>query len=576
VLVHRRWWGWRLATALALLAAAISQVLFSWLAPHVGGSYGTDMLVAWSVVGVVHAMLTGLPPAASDPAHWDRHRAADLASALVVPITLTAYFWLATQRSGPPWLAWSMANDSANNIILNREFLVQGGLLKSQGNAAPLATILNSSWGAVGIQDMEHAELVRHLITTSAQFGLLGWLLLSFLAAVIVLAVARGPRGSRVLIAVAAGLVPWLWFVSGIAFAYGYANAFAGMVTLVLGWMCWLERERHPVSSLTGQVLATWVAATAWGPVAVIPACWMAATIVVERRALRRARWRLLWPGLVFLGAATYAYVVTLKDVSATSGALALDGGHPLFDYWWALGVAIALLLVTVLFWGRVSSTVRLGTWVAMPAAGLGVWYLIRARAAMPEWWGYYPVKFSWIVLSALFVVVLASLQQPLRALSRRAWGGTGAVLGLMALVALMVQISAPLRPLTLASVATPVSLHDQTTFDAPVADMFDLIEQEPKSIVARYSAGPGGNSIDSFVNFWMLQMGARDIQDPVRFAAYSMDASDPASVCSGIANWQGDVTVWTRDERIEAKLAKVCDPAFDYRVELVADDARE
>ena len=201
VVVHAQRLGWRIATAITLLVVLVAQVLFSYVAPHTGGTYGADMLVVWTVVGCVYALSLALlttPRGHVDrPARWDRTRTADLACALAVPAALTAYFWWTNRRDGPPWIGWAMAQDSANNIILNREFLDEGGLLRSQGNAAPLATVLNSAWGAAGFEDLSYAEQVRHLILSGAQFSLVLGLLLSFLAAVLTLASAQGDRGSR-------------------------------------------------------------------------------------------------------------------------------------------------------------------------------------------------------------------------------------------------------------------------------------------------------------------------------------------------------------------------------------------
>ncbi len=110
------------------------------------------------------------------------------------------------------------------------------------------------------------------------------------------------------------------------------------------------------------------------------------------------------------------------------------------------------------------------------------------------------------------------------------------------------------------------MQLHDPGYNDAAIPDLFDLMERDPKSIVARYSPVPGQ---DYFVNYWMLQMGAEDLDDPIRVHAYFMDSSNPASICTAIADWRGDVTVWTRDPKLEKRARRTCDPSLDYRVEV-------
>lgn len=573
VLVARTHLGWRLGLAFAVLISLLGQLLFSWTAPHLGRSYGADEVALWTVVGVTCALFSAIPRTTGPRGQWTRRRALDLASALVVPFLFGAYFWHGAHRPGAPWIAWSMGGDSANNIIINRQFLSQGGLLLEQVNAAPLATVLHSSWGAIGVEDMGYAEQVRHLIVTSGQFSLLGWLLLSFLAATLTLSASPGGRGFRVLTAAAAASVPMLWFVAGHAMTFGFANAFPAMLVLVTGWICWLEHHRSPVASLTGQVLTTWLAATAWGPVAIVPALWMVATVIVERRLLWRAGRRLLWPAAAFVAATTYAVVVTLRDVGASSGALAADGGNPEISLRWSVTVGVALLVVTAAFYRQISPTVRIGVWTAVIASGLGAAYLIRARAGLPEWWGYYPIKFTWIVLSATFIVLIASLQHPARRLAHRGWGGTGTVLALGASVLVMAQISPPIQPVNLMSVLTPVSLHDGTTWDSTFKTMFTLMDTEPRSITAGYFEGPLGPQSDQLANFWMLQMSASSLGDPIRVPAYNMNAADPASVCATIAVWQGGVTVWTRDPALPDALDVACDPAYEFLVKVASAD---
>ncbi len=92
-------------------------------------------------------------------------------------------------------------------------------------------------------------------------------------------------------------------------------------------------------------------------------------------------------------------------------------------------------------------------------------------------------------------------------------------------------------------------------------------MERDPKSIVARFSPVAGQ---DWFVNYWTLQMGAEDLADPIRFQAYFMDSTLPLSICTAISDWGGDVTVWTRDPKLEKQLARTCDPSLDYRVEVL------
>ena len=101
------------------------------------------------------------------------------------------------------------------------------------------------------------------------------------------------------------------------------------------------------------------------------------------------------------------------------------------------------------------------------------------------------------------------------------------------------------------------MQLHDSRPNDAAIPDLFDRMARDPKSIVARFLPVFGQ---DYFVNFWLLQMGAEDLSDPIRLHAYYLDSALAPSICAAIVDWQGDVTVWTRDPKLEKELARTCD----------------
>ena len=73
----------------------------------------------------------------------------------------------------------------------------------------------------------------------------------------------------------------------------------------------------------------------------------------------------------------------------------------------------------------------------------------------------------------------------------------------------------------------------------------------------------------DSAVNFWLLQSGAENLNDPLRNYAYSMNSADPAALCGAIIEWGGDVRVVTRTKRLERDLDKTC-PDAGFTVEVV------
>ena len=565
--VHAHRAGWRAAFFLTVLAALVLQVSYAWFIPHLGGSMTTDDTVAWTLAGLAaapFAMLAG-PPSLS------RRQVVDAVAVLIVPAGVLAYLAWTSATRYYDWLGWAMEGDSANNMLLVRSMIDEGGLLRSQGNGAPMSTVLYAAWAAPGLPSTS-AEAVRHLVLNGGQLTLLMGVAIGVLGSLLVLRVSPPALSTRVAAAVVAGLVPWLWCVLGYSFRQGFQNAAPAMAVLLLAWSCWVVQRRTPVASLTGLILATWATAAVWGPVLLIPAVWMLGVAVRERRALLASGRRLLLPLVALVGAGTYAVLVTLRDLTATGGVPGVDGGHPNYDEWWSLGVGVAFLVLTIACYRWLPRETTWGYWLAVPGIAYGVLQLIRARQAaeLPAW-GYYPIKFTWIVMASGVVILFSVIWPALHRTAERWWRGNGLVVAFVVCVGVMFWTTPPLRPATLGSLFTPVTLHDDTAMDRAYQRMFDLMEQDPRTIVSRYAPPPQPLSYESTVNFWLLQSGSRDIGDPLRVSAYTMDSTDPASLCTAITTWGGDVRVMTRDPRLEKQLRKAC-AGQDFTVELVGE----
>lgn len=564
--VHARHAGWRASVSLTLLAALVLEVSFAWFAPHLPGSFARDNYVAWTLAG-----LAAVPFAAAWGApRVSRRQVVDAVAIMLAPAVVLGYLaWTAVTRA-QPWLGWNMAGDAANNMILVRELVDAGGLLRSQGNPAPMSSVLYGAWSAPGLADASAAEAVRHMVFNGGQLTLLLGALLGVLTSLLALRRAPESTAARVAVGFTAGMLPWLWCVMGISFRQGFQNAAPAMLVLLLGWTCWTMHRRHPVVAVTGLILATWAAATVWAPVLVVPGCWLVGAAVVEARALRRSGRALLLPLAALAAAGTYAVLVTLRDLRATGGVPGMDGAVPLYSPDWSLRVAVVLLVLSVVCYRWMPREDAWGYWLALPGIGLALYSLIGARldADLP-YWGYYPIKFTWIVMATGMLILFSVLQPAASWLARRLWRGNGVLLAFAACVATMFWTTPPLRPATLQSLMTPVYLHDDVGYDRAYASMLRLMEEDPKTIVAQYAPKGAPPGFDGVINFWLLQSGSADLNDPLRFPAYSMNSADPAAVCSAIIIWGGDVRIATRDPQFEKQLDKAC-PDTEFTVDLV------
>ncbi|CUR55896.1 membrane hypothetical protein [metagenome] len=563
--VHAPRAGWRVAFFLTLLAAFALEVSFAWFTAHSGWSFATDNTVVWTLSG-----LCAVPFAAAvGPPTLTRRQLVDAAAVLATPALVLAYLAWTSATGYYEWLGWAMAGDSANNMLLVRTLIDDGGLLRSQGNPAPLSTVIYAAWAAPGVPD-DAAGVVKHVVLNGGQLTLLTGALLSILSSLTALRTSRLSGSRRVALAMTAGLLPWLWCVMGYSFRQGFQNAAPAMAILLLAWSCWAVQRRHPVASVTGQILATWAMAATWGPVLLIPALWFVGVAVWQQRRLRAAGRTLLLPFAAMIGAGVYAVLVTLKDLTATGGVPGVDGGTPNYDPWWALGVGIALLALSVACYRWLPRETVWGYWLLVPGLAAGVYQLSSARveAGLP-YWGYYPIKLTWIVMATALLVLFSVLQPPLARVARAGWGGNGLVLAFVACMATMFWTTPPLRPATIPSVLTPSWLNYDTSMDRAYERLFALMEENPRTIVSDYGPPPMPLAFDSAINFWLLQSGSVDLNDPLRNYAYSMNSADPAALCGAINQWGGDVRVVTRAQKLERNILKACPDAV-FTVEVI------
>ncbi|MEI2712490.1 MAG: hypothetical protein V9G04_04130 [Nocardioides sp.] len=422
---------------------------------------------------------------------------------------------------------------------------------------------------SAGLDGLSYGDQARVWLVSGRNSFLASWALLSLLAGAITMSRVKGSWGERTMWAALAAAQPWLWFAAGVASFYGYQNMFPALLVLLCGWICWLKRHDHTIAALSGLVLATWGAAVAWGPLAVIPASWLLAAAVATLRSWPTLKWRLAIPFGLFFAAMVYAWKVTFADVTAQSGNLALDGAVPIVSYQWTFGLAGLLVAVVILGWRWISSDVKWGVLAAAPLTALATYALIRQRAEMPSWWGYYPAKYSLLVACLIVILAPAALQVPARALARRGWRGMGVGVALVILTVGMVK-SVPPTPMAIDRMFTPMQWRADQTYDAPTARMLSALDENPKTLFAGFFPAFGGwLSGDYTLSFWTMEIASKDLSDELRFAAYAYNPADGATVCATVQAFGDGTVVYTRDPVMADYLrGKECNPGVDFTVE--------
>lgn len=483
-----------------------------------------------------------------------------------IPVTLVAVVAVRSRLSGD--LEWAMRNDAVWNLVTTRLIVADGGLdAIAHPNASPLTPGLLAVAIAVGRGGIAAENLLAHDVGRVATFWLLMTLAAGLLAALIgARSVHGGTRIARLVGAALAALVPFSWFTFGFASQFGFYNATVTLVLLLATWLAWLETRVAPVAGTAVLSLATVALLATWAPLAAIPFVLAAAAIVSRLSAeLRTAR------GLrsILIIAATaapiplYALAVTLPDLLREGAALAVDGGIMPLQPVHVMVIGAVTVGVCVLNAVQRRQLHQLNGVLLVCAAGIiAAGYLIGQRiAAGASTWGYYPAKFSWLLVSLLLVVLASALAGEMAGLRGRPFAAAGTAAVAIVVPASLMLLVPPDAP-RVASALTPVAIATNTGVAAgsPAArHLFDLAVPGERTIAAGYLTPEQ----DRFLNSWLLQLESNTARDPIRAYAYALDPRNVPQVCDAARVWGGSVRIVTSSDATAASLSAACPDAY-------------
>ncbi|WP_347978463.1 hypothetical protein [Microbacterium sp. ProA8] len=484
---------------------------------------------------------------------------------IVVPVALMVVVAVRSVNSGD--LEWAMHNDAVWNLISTRLIVADGGLdAIAHPNPSPLTPGLLAVAIAVGRDAVAPADLLRHDVSGVAVFWLLASLGAALLAALIgARSVHGGTRTARIAGAVIAALMPLTWFTFGFASQFGFYNATFTLLLLLASWLAWLEARVAPIAAAATLSLATVALLSTWAPLAIIPFALAAVAIVSRTASLHRSRTGdRRWFALVLavLPVPLYVAFVTLPDLRRDGAALAVDGG--IMQLRPAVVLAIMSVTVAVAILNAVQRGQRhnlVGVLAVCAGAVVAGAYLIGQRAgAGASLWGYYPVKFAWLFVSLLIVVLAASLAGEMAGLRGRPIAASGVAVAALAVpTSLMLLVPPPTQ--LFHSLLTPVAIATAsgTAGGSPAArTLFDLAEPGHPTIAVDH-LGPSG---DRFLNSWLLQLESTSASEPIRLYSYILDPENPAQACEAAASWGRQVRIVTSAESTADELSELCTDA--------------
>lgn len=555
---------WLFSFAVSLLLLIALAALASRVSPITGLPFEVSVDVVLVGVGLVAATVIARHSRIRAPARRNIPGVIAISAWTIVSAVMLA----GSAISGRLGLSWVMHNDAVWNMVTARWIVGDGGILSdSDPNASPLAPLAIAIALSRGLGD---DGSLGHDVSRAGQILILATFAASLLAAAIGWATSRGSKRRRAIGAIAAGIVPLTWFTLGFALDFGFYNAIFALPILLACWLCWITTEGRPGLAAAGAALATIAMLATWGPLAVIPAALLgAAALTAIRRRTHRGRALLAVAG-AFATVVSYAVLVTLPDILNQPTALSSDGGIFPIQPAGVLIMAVAILgiaVVEALVLRRAHGAVGIGVVALGGLLGLG--YLVAQRAGSVDLWGYYPMKFSWLVLSLLLVIAVASVCAIAARLPLRF--GIPALLGGGILVAAVTWQAGPnymARSLDVFPIAAiSKGLSGVAQLDLAASQLFRISEaSDGGTVIASRLVSA---EYDRFMNFWSMQLPAASASDPARKWAYYLDPEDDGQVCDAISDAQPPVVLVTSDDELAGRLASGCDDA-EFRVLIV------
>ena len=488
-------------------------------------------------------------------------------SALIAgPAVLSALLLVGgTVLRGSRSLSWAMHGDAQFNTVLSRIVGADNGETATNVQVLSLAQGLMAIVHLPGRAFVPAAQLLIHDVTRQSDMWILMILLSSVLAGAIAQRVlARSARLIRWVGIVISAVIPLTWFMTGYAMMSGFYNVSLTFLCLELAVYFWLATRRAPLWTVVAQMALATVMLGAWTPMAVVPLAFAASASVRQLRS-RPGRREWVWWAISVSQFALYAALFILPSYLSKNSVLSQNGtilpiAESTFFIVASIGVIVAAAISSRFGRAGDGDTIRdggnqnfaIGVLLIVASALVGVMFLILQNRHIPQPWIYYPIKFAWVSIELLFVLIwigtcLLLGQRPVQRFV--------AVVGLLAVGVFVVSImqltppmangvTAQLPLVSLAKNADP--LEPAVRVLSPVANK--------RVIFSRYL----DHDSDVFMNQWLFQLTVHSEFDPIRSYAYQT-VDTVSQVCDAATAWGGEVTVYTRDSSRAVRLNDAC-----------------
>jgi hypothetical protein len=480
---------------------------------------------------------------------------------LIAPTSWLLVQIMATTRHEYAALTWAMSGDTRNNAIFINglklgQIEVTPLTLLSGGFTGISASTLSANSGQVASGfSQQSLEIIAYDIRNSWMFLIC---IVSILAGVLTSKLLQNEiQIVRSVSVIFATLTIFSWSFLGRALEGGFLNSFLALALILCSFVLWTERTLGGLGEklyVAGQSLIFALMVATWAPVSVIQfgflvvplAKWIASLLTKSPQA-----WKIgLFPISVMMIILVFREMIE-SDLRMTIGKiLRTDGGF------YPFGHGTLMILILLVFFILVISDINQVPIIEMITALVGAALMLVAilwsRRELDVQWGYYPLKFAWIVSMALFILLIGLVGRAIQKSDK------GIALKLLTTLVSLVCIFQALKfeAKNLPGANSPVSrvLNGWSAPDGLVIKkLFESPEfNSPNSFFYKFS----DRESDRLGNFWAALLSTNP-SEAVHWA-YLYDSTDTESFCQ-ITFSQPNVNIVTLDPSVKNEMIRYC-----------------
>ena len=480
---------------------------------------------------------------------------------LVAPLAWLLVQLVAASKHEYASLTWAMSGDARNNAIFIN------GLKLGQIEVTPL-TLLSGGFTGISTSTLS-ANYVQQATGFSQQSLEIvavdirnSWMFLIFVVAVLAgLLTSRLLRDeSEIIKAVSvtfSSLTVFSWSFLGRALEGGFLNSFLALALILCSLILWTERTLGTLREQTyfiGQSMIFVLMVGTWAPVSVIQFGFLVIPLgkwLVSFLTRKSKAWSIGFLAVSLILSSFVLRELIESDLRMTIGKiLRTEGGFYPFGH--GTFIVLILLVFFLLIIGDINELPILEIIVALAGATLMLSTILWSRRELEIQWGYYPLKFAWIVSMALLILLIGLVG---RAVQKSNKATTLKILATFVTFICFYQ-ALEFEAKNLPGASSPV-WRVLNGWSAPDGLVVEQLFQSPEfNSPNSFFYGFSDRESDRLGNFWAALLST-NASEAVHWA-YVYDSTEPESFCQ-ITYSQPKINIVTLDRFVENEIIRYC-----------------